>query len=52
MRERFLSEIKSFVRSCGREQELRISGKIPDYDKYIELRLGTGAVYTLCALAE
>ncbi|KAM0287724.1 hypothetical protein ACHAQH_000255 [Verticillium albo-atrum] len=50
--ERFLHEVNVFVRCSGLEQEHRLSGKILGYDEYIDLRLGTTAVYTLTGLAE
>ncbi|KAM0329994.1 hypothetical protein ACHAQA_004163 [Verticillium albo-atrum] len=50
--ERFLYEVNVFIRCSGQEQEHRISGTILGYDEYIDLRLGTTAVYTLTGLAE
>ncbi|EGY21800.1 uncharacterized protein VDAG_03240 [Verticillium dahliae VdLs.17] len=50
--ERFLHEVDVFITCSGLEQEYRISGKILEYDEYIDLRLGTTAVYTLTGLVE
>ncbi|KAF3358074.1 Heat shock factor protein 4 [Verticillium dahliae VDG1] len=50
--ERFLHEVDVFITCSGLEQEHRISGKILEYDEYIDLRLGTTAVYTLTGLVE
>ncbi|KAM0503448.1 hypothetical protein ACHAPW_005344 [Verticillium nonalfalfae] len=50
--ERFLHEVDVFITCSGLEQEHRISGKILQYDEYIDLRLGTTAVYTLTGLVE
>lgn len=51
-RRRFLDEVKVFIAACGKEQQARIAGEVLDYEPYVELRLGTSAVYTLCALVE
>ncbi|KAH7359299.1 isoprenoid synthase domain-containing protein [Plectosphaerella cucumerina] len=49
---RFLDSIEDYINSCETEQAMRIEGRVPSYDEYIEMRLDTSAVHTLCALAE
>ncbi|KAH6682217.1 isoprenoid synthase domain-containing protein [Plectosphaerella plurivora] len=49
---RFLDSVEEYIRSCEKEQVMRMEGEVPDYDTYIRMRLDTSAVHTLCALAE
>ncbi|KAL4730419.1 hypothetical protein ACLX1H_002453 [Fusarium chlamydosporum] len=43
-------EIKLFADSCAAEQKLRLASRIPDYDSYMKLRIGTVAGRMLCSL--
>ena len=43
-RKRFLKEIVQFLAGSQREQEVRLSGRIPTVDEYWAFRVGTSAV--------
>ncbi|KFA72343.1 hypothetical protein S40288_09327 [Stachybotrys chartarum IBT 40288] len=49
-RQRAYDEVALFVRCCAQEQDLRLRGRIPGYDAYLEMRIGTVAGQLLCAL--
>ncbi|KAF7545875.1 hypothetical protein G7Z17_g8834 [Cylindrodendrum hubeiense] len=51
-RRRLYKEIRFFITSCSVEQKLRLEKRIPDYDSYMDFRLGTVAIATLCSLVE
>ncbi|UZP32732.1 hypothetical protein NXS19_000548 [Fusarium pseudograminearum] len=43
-------EIQLFTASCAAEQELRLAGRVPDYESYMKLRIGTVGGGMLCSL--
>ncbi|KAK6717359.1 hypothetical protein SNK03_000546 [Fusarium graminearum] len=43
-------EIQLFTASCAAEQELRLAGRVPDYESYMKLRIGTVGGRMLCSL--
>jgi hypothetical protein len=43
-------EIQLFTTSCAAEQELRLASRIPDYESYMKLRIGTVGGRMLCSL--
>ncbi|KAM0246764.1 hypothetical protein ACHAP5_004535 [Fusarium lateritium] len=43
-------EIQFFIESCAAEQELRLTGRIPDYESYMKMRIGTVGGRMLCSL--
>ena len=48
----FFEEVRRFVEMTQREQEIRLSGRIPSVGEYWEYRMGTSAVGTLMGLIE
>jgi hypothetical protein len=50
--QRVYDELVHYVTECEFEQYERLAGRIPTLDEYIENRLGTAAVYVLCAFNE
>ncbi|KAH7170869.1 isoprenoid synthase domain-containing protein [Dactylonectria macrodidyma] len=51
-RQALYEEIRFFIASCGVEQQLRLEKHIPDYDTYMDFRLGTIGGAMLCSLIE
>lgn len=45
-------EIQLFVDSCAAEQQLRLAGRVPDYESYMKLRIGTVGGRMLCSLVQ
>ncbi|KAI1022551.1 hypothetical protein LB503_000776 [Fusarium chuoi] len=43
-------EIQFFINSCAAEQKLRLSSRIPDYEPYMKMRIGTVGGRMLCSL--
>jgi hypothetical protein len=43
-------EIQFFINSCAAEQELRLASRIPDYEPYMKMRIGTVGGRMLCSL--
>ncbi|RGP61196.1 terpene synthase [Fusarium sporotrichioides] len=43
-------EIQLFTASCAAEQELRLASRVPDYESYMKLRIGTVGGRMLCSL--
>lgn len=51
-RKRYWRELSFFVDSCGTEQTLQLAEKIPSFEDYMEIRLGTVGAGILCSLVE
>nr|XP_036583488.1 uncharacterized protein CTRU02_06614 [Colletotrichum truncatum]KAF6792531.1 hypothetical protein CTRU02_06614 [Colletotrichum truncatum] len=51
-RQKFMAQMRCYIGNCDKEQSLRLSGLLPDFEAYKEIRHGTAAVWTLCALIE
>ncbi|OHE90338.1 hypothetical protein CORC01_14363 [Colletotrichum orchidophilum] len=51
-RQTFMTQMRRYINSCHKEQAMRLHGDLPDLQSYSELRHGTAAVWTLCALIE
>ncbi|KAK1638321.1 isoprenoid synthase domain-containing protein [Colletotrichum phormii] len=51
-RQTFMNQMKRYIKNCHKEQAMRLQGDLPDIQTYSELRHGTAAVWTLCALIE
>ncbi|KAK1541811.1 hypothetical protein CPAR01_05198 [Colletotrichum paranaense] len=51
-RQTFMTQMKRYMNNCHKEQAMRLQGDLPDLQAYSELRHGTAAVWTLCALIE
>ncbi|KAK1688331.1 isoprenoid synthase domain-containing protein [Colletotrichum godetiae] len=51
-RQTFMTQMKRYINNCHKEQAMRLRGDLPDLQAYSELRHGTAAVWTLCALIE
>ncbi|KAJ0327847.1 hypothetical protein COL5a_005432 [Colletotrichum fioriniae] len=51
-RQTFMTQMKRYINNCHKEQAMRLQGELPDLQAYSELRHGTAAVWTLCALIE
>ncbi|KAL0766262.1 hypothetical protein CaCOL14_011460 [Colletotrichum acutatum] len=51
-RQTFMTQMKRYINNCHKEQTMRLQGDLPDLQAYSELRHGTAAVWTLCALIE
>ncbi|KAM5355786.1 hypothetical protein ACJ41O_002432 [Fusarium nematophilum] len=49
-RRRLHDEIRGFITSCAVEQQLRLDRRIPDFDSYMAMRLGTVGGTMLCSL--
>ncbi|UKZ88203.1 uncharacterized protein TrAFT101_003964 [Trichoderma asperellum] len=49
-RQRLYDEISIFIRACAMEQRLRLDNALPSFEEYMDLREGTVAGGTLCAL--
>lgn len=43
-------EIQFFVNSCAAEQELRLANRMPDFESYMKMRIGTVGGRMLCSL--
>ncbi|KAF4496920.1 terpene synthase [Fusarium agapanthi] len=43
-------EIQFFINSCATEQKLRLASRIPDYEPYMKMRIGTAGGRMLCSL--
>lgn len=43
-------EIHFFVKSCAAEQELRLANRMPDFESYMKMRIGTVGGRMLCSL--
>jgi hypothetical protein len=43
-------EIQFFIESCAAEQELRLANRIPDFESYMKMRIGTVGGRMLCSL--
>ncbi|KAM0440209.1 hypothetical protein ACHAQK_006007 [Fusarium lateritium] len=43
-------EIQFFIESCAAEQKLRLAGRIPDFESYMKMRIGTVGGRMLCSL--
>ncbi|GKT72442.1 terpene synthase [Colletotrichum tofieldiae] len=48
----FMNQMRRYINSCHEEQTMRLQGALPGIESYSELRHGTAAVWTLCALVE
>ncbi|KAI8154968.1 Presilphiperfolan-8-beta-ol synthase [Colletotrichum sp. SAR 10_70] len=48
----FMNQMRRYIENCDKEQSLRLCGTLPGMEAYKELRHGTAAVWTLCALIE
>ncbi|KAH9236010.1 hypothetical protein K456DRAFT_1760744 [Colletotrichum gloeosporioides 23] len=48
----FMHQMRRYIENCDEEQSLRLRGTLPSMEAYKELRHGTAAVWTLCALIE
>ncbi|KAK1979087.1 isoprenoid synthase domain-containing protein [Colletotrichum cereale] len=51
-RQVFMTQMRRYVGNCHEEQTMRLRGTLPGIESYSELRHGTAAVWTLCALIE
>ncbi|KAK2065308.1 terpenoid synthase [Colletotrichum caudatum] len=51
-RQAFMKQLRRYIDNCHEEQEMRLRGILPGIESYSELRHGTAAVWTLCALVE
>ncbi|KAK1967252.1 terpenoid synthase [Colletotrichum sublineola] len=51
-RQVFMNQMRRYIGNCHEEQAMRLQGTLPGIDSYSELRHGTAAVWTLCALVE
>ncbi|OBR05021.1 Terpene synthase family protein [Colletotrichum higginsianum IMI 349063] len=51
-RQTFMTQMRRYIDNCHEEQKMRLQGTLPDIESYSELRHGTAAVWTLCALIE
>ncbi|EFQ28833.1 uncharacterized protein GLRG_03977 [Colletotrichum graminicola M1.001] len=51
-RQVFMSQMRRYIGNCHEEQTMRLQGTLPSIESYSELRHGTAAVWTLCALVE
>ncbi|KAJ0160015.1 Presilphiperfolan-8-beta-ol synthase [Colletotrichum tanaceti] len=51
-RQTFMNQMRRYIDNCHEEQKMRLQGTLPDIESYSELRHGTAAVWTLCALIE
>ncbi|KAJ0276046.1 hypothetical protein Brms1b_003186 [Colletotrichum noveboracense] len=51
-RQTFMHQMRRYIENCDEEQSLRLRGTLPSMEAYKELRHGTAAVWTLCALIE
>ncbi|KAF4958187.1 hypothetical protein FSARC_11071 [Fusarium sarcochroum] len=43
-------DIRLFIESCAIEQELRLADRIPDFESYMKMRIGTVGGRMLCSL--
>ncbi|KAI2473190.1 terpenoid synthase [Annulohypoxylon bovei var. microspora] len=48
----FLDEMRFFIKSCGEEQDLLLTDRLPTVEEYAQRRLGTGAVRICLATIE
>ncbi|KAJ5753319.1 terpenoid synthase [Penicillium nucicola] len=48
----FANELEDFVRCVGREQTVRLSGRIPNTEEFWQIRMGSSGTGTLLALNE
>ncbi|GKT63546.1 terpene synthase [Colletotrichum tofieldiae] len=48
----FMNQMRRYINSCHEEQTMRLQGALPGIESYSELRHGTAAVWTLCALVD
>ncbi|WQF84956.1 Putative isoprenoid synthase domain superfamily, terpene cyclase-like 2 [Colletotrichum destructivum] len=51
-RQTFMTQMRRYIDNCHEEQKMRLQGTLPDIESYSDLRHGTAAVWTLCALIE
>ncbi|KAK2004126.1 terpenoid synthase [Colletotrichum falcatum] len=51
-RQVFMNQLRRYIGNCHKEQSMRLQGTLPGIESYSELRHGTAAVWTLCALVE
>ncbi|KAK2778228.1 hypothetical protein CKAH01_03184 [Colletotrichum kahawae] len=51
-RQTFMNQMRRYIENCDKEQSFRLRGTLPSMEAYKELRHGTAAVWTLCALIE
>ncbi|KDN65413.1 hypothetical protein CSUB01_06022 [Colletotrichum sublineola] len=51
-RQVFMNQMRRYIGNCHEEQAMRLQGTLPGIDSYSELRHGTAAVWTLCALVD
>ncbi|KAK2021678.1 terpenoid synthase [Colletotrichum zoysiae] len=51
-RQAFIKQMRRYIANCHEEQKMRLQGILPGIESYSELRHGTAAVWTLCALVE
>ncbi|KAL3300924.1 terpene synthase [Colletotrichum asianum] len=51
-RQTFMNQMRRYIENCDKEQSLRLRGTLPSMEAYKDLRHGTAAVWTLCALIE
>ncbi|GKT40094.1 uncharacterized protein ColSpa_00275 [Colletotrichum spaethianum] len=51
-RQIFMNQMRRYINNCHEEQMMRLQGTLPGIKSYSELRHGTAAVWTLCALIE
>jgi hypothetical protein len=51
-RKRFLDEMTRFLEHSKQEQQIRLSGRIPNVDEYWHFRMGTSAVGIAVAALE
>ncbi|TDZ34863.1 Germacrene A synthase [Colletotrichum spinosum] len=48
----YMAHMRTYIENCDKEQSYRLEGTLPDLESYKEMRHGTAAVWTLCALIE
>ncbi|KAI9171360.1 Presilphiperfolan-8-beta-ol synthase [Paramyrothecium foliicola] len=51
-RQGYFDELAFFISSCATEQKMRLAGRVPRYDAYMDVRLGTIGGALLCSLLD